>query len=106
MDITLNVLERLIAERSFSKPEGSHTIKLLNDGPSHWAKKIGEEAIELGIEIVRKDTDRIVAEATDLIYNLVIALHGSNVTLADIERELTLRHLQKTGCPKLDRKGT
>ncbi|MBP9757356.1 MAG: phosphoribosyl-ATP diphosphatase [Candidatus Pacebacteria bacterium] len=96
----------MIADRALVPPQNSHTARQLGLPAAHHAKKIGEEAIELGIELLRGDHDKIVDESADLIYHLLVGLRHANVSLADVEHELALRHTQQTGCPKLDRKGT
>ena len=106
MGLSLHALEKIIGDRAAAPPEHSHTVKLLALPASHHAKKIGEEAIELGIELMRGDHDKIVDESADLLYHLLVGLRHANVSLADVEHELALRHTQMTGCPKLDRKGT
>ncbi len=106
MSLSLHSLEQIIADRSIAQPEGSHTARLLRLPVTHHAKKIGEEAIELGIELMQGNHEKIVDETADLLFHLLVGLRQKGITLADVEQELALRHAQATGCPKLNRKGT
>ena len=69
------VLERLyatIASRKTADPGSSYTAKLLHQGRSVIAKKMGEEAVETAIAAVGNDSDAVVAESADLIYHLLV----------------------------------
>ncbi|MEE9510829.1 MAG: phosphoribosyl-ATP diphosphatase, partial [Gammaproteobacteria bacterium] len=56
------------------------------------SQKLGEEAVELAIAGVQADADRIVAEAADLLYHLLVLLQSHDLQLADIVAELKSRH--------------
>jgi phosphoribosyl-AMP cyclohydrolase / phosphoribosyl-ATP pyrophosphohydrolase len=80
-------LERTIAERASSQPEGSYTASLLAD-PGQAGAKVQEEAEEV-VRAAREETDqRVAEEAADLIYHLAVVLRGRDLTLADAERVL------------------
>lgn len=90
----MSALERLAATieaRRGADPGESWTAKLLSRGPEHCAKKFGEEAVEAVIEAVRGDRDRLVAEAADTLYHLLVMCAARGVTLAEIEAELARR---------------
>jgi phosphoribosyl-ATP pyrophosphohydrolase len=90
----VSALQRLaatIAARQGADPDSSWTARLLAKGPEKCAEKFGEEAIEAVIEAVRGDRDRLVAEAGDVIYHLLVMCAARGVTLADIEAELQRR---------------
>ena len=61
--------------------------KALRNAP----KKFGEEAIEAVIEAVKGDPARLTAEAADVIYHLLVMCAARDVSLADIEAELSRR---------------
>ncbi len=61
-------------------------------GPKAIAKKLGEEAAEAIIEAVDGKQDRFVYESADLVYHLLVLLEAMGCSLADLERELALRH--------------
>ncbi len=84
-------LAATIESRKSADPESSWTAKLLAKGPEKCAEKFGEEAIETIIEAVKGDCPRLICEAADTLYHLLVMLAARNVTLADIEAELTRR---------------
>ncbi|MFN3274135.1 MAG: phosphoribosyl-ATP diphosphatase [Paracoccus sp. (in: a-proteobacteria)] len=90
----MNAIERLAATiqtRRDADPDSSWTAKLLAKGPEKCAEKFGEEAIEAVIEAVRGDRARLTAEAADVIFHLLVMLAARDVSLADVEAELSRR---------------
>ena len=87
----LQELERVIEQRKAAAPDQSYTAKLYGAGRSRIAQKVGEEAIELAIASVQEDRNRIVAEAADLVYHLLVLLRSHDIALADVVRELSQR---------------
>ena len=87
----LHRLARTIEDRQFADPETSWTAKLLAKGPEKCAEKFGEEAVEAIIEAVKGDRDRLVSEAADTLYHLLVMLAARDLTLADVEAELDRR---------------
>ncbi len=88
--MSLQRLAATIESRRGAEPETSWTAKLLSD-PERAAKKFGEEAVEAVIEVVRGDRNRLVSEAADALYHLLVMCAARGVTLADIELELERR---------------
>lgn len=84
-------LAAAIAARRGDDPGLSWTARLLSDGPERCAKKFGEEAVEAVIEAVRGDRDRLVSEAADVLYHLLVMLTARDVALADVLSELGRR---------------
>ncbi|MBV9801726.1 MAG: bifunctional phosphoribosyl-AMP cyclohydrolase/phosphoribosyl-ATP diphosphatase HisIE [Solirubrobacterales bacterium] len=84
---TLPALERTIAERAQSKPDGSYTVELLDD-PARAGAKVEEEAEEV-VRAAREESDeRVAEEAADVIYHLAVLLRGRGLSLADAEQVL------------------
>ena len=104
-EFTLRDLEKRVQERAKASADVSYTRKLLDKGVSHCAKKMGEEAIETVLAAIDEDRDRLTAEATDLIYHLLVVLHARGVTLADVEAALAARTRQSGLDEKASRKG-
>lgn len=88
----LSELEQILRQRAEADPGESYTATLLQKGQSYIAQKLGEEAVELAIAGVQADADRIVAEAADLLYHLLVLLQSHELQLADIVAELKSRH--------------
>jgi phosphoribosyl-ATP pyrophosphohydrolase len=90
-DFTLRHLEQRIAARAEASPDASYTRKLLDGGAAHCAKKLAEEAIETVLAAVSEDRARVIAEAADLIYHLLVVLKVRGIALAQVEAELARR---------------
>ena len=91
----LPVLERTIAQRMADQPEGSYTARLVAQGPSRVAQKVGEEGLETALASVTRDDAGVLSESADLLYHLMVLLKTRNLSLADVARELQSRHASK-----------
>jgi phosphoribosyl-ATP pyrophosphohydrolase/phosphoribosyl-AMP cyclohydrolase len=92
----LATLERVIAERMATQPEGSYTAKLLSEGTRRIAQKVGEEGLELALASVTQSDDEVVGEAADLLYHLLLLLKARHLLLPRIIAELEARHESKS----------
>lgn len=88
---TLHDLAATIDARAASGGETSYTRKLLDKGPEHCAKKLGEEAIETVIATVENDREHLISESADLLFHLLVVLKSRGVTLEDVEAALAKR---------------
>lgn len=90
---TIHDLAGIIDTRAAASGEVSYTRKLLDKGPEHCAKKLGEEAIEVVIASVESDGARehIVAESADLLFHLLVLLKSRGIALSEVEAELGRR---------------
>ena len=91
---TLVDLERRVHKRAKATAAESYTRALIEKGVAHCAKKLGEEAIETGLAAVQEDNSRLIAEAADLLYHLLVLLEVRGVTLAEVEAALEKRTAQ------------
>lgn len=87
----LTRLAETVEARKSADPSSSWTAKLLARGPEKCAEKFGEEAIEAIIEAVKGDRDRLVSEAADVVFHMLVMLAARDVTLAEVEAELARR---------------
>jgi phosphoribosyl-ATP pyrophosphohydrolase/phosphoribosyl-AMP cyclohydrolase len=71
---SVHQLYDLISERKRTRPEGSYTTRLFNEGIDKIVKKLDEEAVETVIAAKNVSSPRIVEETADLIYHLVVTL--------------------------------
>jgi phosphoribosyl-ATP pyrophosphohydrolase len=87
-------LERLylavLAARDLD-PATSRTARLFQRGPSKMAKKLAEEAIEVVIDAVNGNTEAVVRESADLLYNLTVLWASAGVRPEDVWREMARR---------------
>ncbi len=88
---TLNDLAQRVKERAVASAEVSYTRKLLDRGVAHCAKKLGEEATEAVIAAVSEDRERLIAEAADLLYHLLVVLQARGIGLSEVEAALGRR---------------
>ena len=91
---TLHDLEERVNDRARESADVSYTRKLLDRGVAHCAKKLGEEAVEAAIAAVGEDKDRMIAEAADVLYHLLVVLHARGIALDEVEAELGARARQ------------
>jgi phosphoribosyl-ATP pyrophosphohydrolase len=102
-DFTLTDLERRVAERAQASAADSYTRALIDKGVAHCAKKMGEEAFETAMAAVQEDKGRLVSEAADLLYHLLVVLKARGVALAEVEAELAKRTAQSGHTEKASR---
>lgn len=88
----LTELQNFIEVRHKEMPEGSYTTSLFNDGLNRMAQKVGEEALETVIEAVNGTDDRLIYEASDMFYHLIVLLTSKGLRIEDIATELKSRH--------------
>jgi phosphoribosyl-ATP pyrophosphohydrolase len=72
-------------------PAFSRTARLFQRGPSKMAKKLAEEAIEIVIDAVNGNTEAVVRESADLLYNLTVLWASAGVKPEDVWREMKRR---------------
>lgn len=88
----LDALERTIAERAALPPGArSHVRRLLDGGWPAILGKLAEESAELGAELPAGPRERVIEEAADALFHLLVALGARGVRLAEIEAALARR---------------
>lgn len=85
-------LEQVIAARKAESGEASYTAKLFRAGPARIAQKVGEEGVELALASVTETREKVVSEAADLLYHMLVLLNSREAGLADVVSELERRH--------------
>jgi len=93
----LGVLARTIRRRIDTRPPGSYTAKLLDEGPRRIAQKVGEEGLELALASVAQGDEEVIAEAADLIYHVALLLEARGLSLARVVAELATRAVRGNG---------
>lgn len=88
----LSELQRFIEKRHEEMPEGSYTTSLFKSGCGRMAQKVGEEAIESVIEAMANNNERLIYEASDMIYHLIVLLTSKGLKIEDLAQELQKRH--------------
>ena len=103
--LTLAELGARVKERANASADVSYTRKLLDKGTAHCAKKFGEEAVETILAAVAEDRTRVISEAADVLYHLVVLLESREIAVTDVEAELARRMAQTGLEEKALRKG-
>ncbi|MDB2339631.1 bifunctional phosphoribosyl-AMP cyclohydrolase/phosphoribosyl-ATP diphosphatase HisIE [Gammaproteobacteria bacterium] len=85
-----NELERTIDARFKEGNVSSYTYQLYKEGIKEIAKKVTEEAGEVSISAVTND-GRVINEAADLIYHLLVMLRKLNLSYDGVLQELKNR---------------
>lgn len=88
----LGALETVIAQRITERPEGSYTARLHAEGPKRMAQKVGEEGLEVALAAVAETDDKLIGEAADLLYHLLLLLGSRGLRLEQVIAELKSRH--------------
>ena len=89
-DLVDRLYKAIVAAKELD-PGVSRTARLLQRGQAKMAKKLAEEAIEVVIDAMRGDSDAVVRESADLIYNLAVLWAASGVRPQDIWAEMDRR---------------
>lgn len=86
----LPALERTLRSRAVERPEGSYTVKLLDD-----RELIGEKVEEEAEEVIRaareESNERVAEEAADLLYHLSVLLVSRGVSQSAVMEVLNDR---------------
>ncbi len=80
-------LERTLVDRQRERPDGSYTVRLLDD-PPFIGEKVREEAEEVSRAAREETDDRVDEEAADVLYHLTVLLRSRGRDLADAEEVL------------------
>ena len=87
----LDELEGVINVRKATESERSYTARLLAGGVPKIAAKVTEEAEELVQAAAAETDDRVVAEAADLLYHVLVLLAARDLSLRQVEETLAGR---------------
>jgi phosphoribosyl-AMP cyclohydrolase / phosphoribosyl-ATP pyrophosphohydrolase len=92
----LATLEAVLESRKASTGAASYTKTLYDKGAPAIAAKIREEAGELADALETESDDRVVSEAADTLYHLLVGLRSRGLSLQRVLAELA-RRLGKSG---------
>lgn len=76
-------LDRLIGQRHAERPADSYTTRLFEAGALRMAQKVGEEGVECALAAVAEG-ESLEQEAADLLYHLLVLLHGTGHDLGAV----------------------
>jgi len=91
----LAVLEGIIEQRIAASPEGSYTARLFAQGTKRVAQKVGEEGVELALAGAAEDDAKVIGEAADLLFHVLVLLKSRGLKLQHVVEELERRDAAK-----------
>jgi phosphoribosyl-ATP pyrophosphohydrolase/phosphoribosyl-AMP cyclohydrolase len=99
---TLDRLDAVLHARQSATAEASYTKSLYEGGAPKIGAKLREEADELARAVADEAEDRVVSEAADVLFHVMVALRSRGRTIDDVLRELERRsaksgHEEKRG---------
>ena len=89
----LSKLTEVIEDRKHNPQPGSYTSQLFSQGEDAILKKVGEEAMEVILAAKGQGKQRLLEEVADLLYHTLVLLSSQDLSLADVESELSRRHI-------------
>jgi len=88
--LDLTALFSVLADRAARRPDGSYTVRLLDD-EDKALKKLIEEAGEVALAVKNRDRENLVWELADVLYHLAVIMVAQGVVPADVNAELARR---------------
>ena len=84
-------LEQTIANRKDADPAASYTARLLAEGPTRIAQKVGEEGVETALAGAAGTDRQLREEAADLLFHLLVLLRARGMGLDAVMEVLRQR---------------
>jgi len=91
MSDSVDRLYAAVIAAKHADPATSRTAKLLRAGRAKMAKKLAEEAVEVVIDAMHGETDAVIKESADLIYNLVVLWVAAGIEPKHVWAEMNRR---------------
>lgn len=88
----LGKLAQIVEQRAAADPAESYTAKLLAEGPTRIAQKIGEEGVEVALAGATGDGAQCASETADLLYHLTVLMQARGFSWGDVAVVLARRH--------------
>ena len=92
-EFSLHALMEMLDGRKKTPQEGSYTSYLFQKGLDKILKKVGEEGTEVIIAAKSGDKKETIYEIADLAYHLMVLMLELDISLEEIGRELSSRHV-------------
>lgn len=99
-------LERTIAARQASSAEKSYTRSLLDAGVGKIGAKVNEEAAELVAALEGESDQRVLSEAADLLFHVLVGLRARGLDFEQVTKALAGRTSQSGHAEKAGRQKT
>ena len=99
-------LESILDLRKKSTGGASYTKGLYDLGPAGIAGKFREEAAVFAAALEDQDEERVVSEAADMLYHVLVALRSRSITLRRVLVELSRRVARSSAPVERESRGT
>ena len=86
-------------------PTKSRTARLLRSGRAKMAKKLAEEAVEVVIDAMTGQTEAVIKESADLLYNLTVLWVAAGIEPKHVWAEMSRRERMFGIAEKLPKRG-
>ena len=96
MSDMLHQLEAIIHDRRRNPVEGSYTAGLMAAGRGKMAQKVGEEAVEVVVAALHQTREEQISELADLLYHTLVLMAQLDISLDNVEAELSRRHQSRS----------
>jgi phosphoribosyl-ATP pyrophosphohydrolase/phosphoribosyl-AMP cyclohydrolase len=93
--LDLAPLFAVLKDRAERRPDGSYTVKLL-DNEDKALKKLIEEAGEVVLAVKNRDRSNLVWEVADVLYHLAVIMTAQGIAPAEVNAEL----VRRAGAPR------
>lgn len=84
-------LDAVLLARTSATARASYTKSLYDAGPGKIGEKVREEAEELANAVASESDARVVAEAADVLFHVMVALRSRGLGIEAVLRELSRR---------------
>jgi phosphoribosyl-ATP pyrophosphohydrolase/phosphoribosyl-AMP cyclohydrolase len=84
-------LEAVLEARKASSAKASYVKSLYEGGPAKIREKLVEEAGELATAVAGEGDDRVVSEAADVLFHVMVALRSRGLSIEAVLQELDRR---------------
>jgi phosphoribosyl-ATP pyrophosphohydrolase/phosphoribosyl-AMP cyclohydrolase len=101
----LEQLARIVHQRGGADADESYTARLLGEGPTRIAQKVGEEGVELALAGAGGTREACIEEAADLIYHVTVLMEARSFGWTEVAETLRARHGPKNPLPSGERVG-
>ena len=89
--LAADTLEASVDARKRALAEASHVRPISGEGPGALSAKLREEVTELAHALEAEGDERVVSEAADTIYEVVVALRARSISVRRVLAELARR---------------
>lgn len=84
-------LQGVLEERRHADPDRSYTARLLARGMPKILEKVNEEAAELAQALDAESDERVVSEAADVVYHVLVGFAARGIDATRVAQELARR---------------